>query len=97
MQGIRDDSSDSYSENGDGDRDDDLNNKLSDKEEESSNEIWSDVSEKLFDQDITSDTPLPDPTPNRRKVVITRSILQWLLYFWLQKHQIVNFMAWVFY
>ena len=46
----------------------------------SDDEIWSEISEQQLDQDVASSEPLPDPEPKRRKIQVTNSILQWLLY-----------------
>lgn len=48
---------------------------------ETDDEVWTDVPERLLQQDILSAPPLPDPVPKQSKVHLVSSIVRWLLYF----------------
>lgn len=52
-------------------------------EEDNDGEVWKDVPEDLFEQDVLSASPLPDPQPKQTKLQAVNSTVQWLAYFLL--------------
>lgn len=58
-----------------------MSNEDQDENEDTDDEVWSDIGRDLLDQDILSAPPLPDPEAKRAKLHYINSLLQWFLYF----------------